>query len=211
MFRIKKNSHGEGEATTEAERPEPEEVPSAKAPPRRTAPMPARPPGGPGLPVDIGRRVPELPARGEAPAAAAREKALAIGKGVHLKGEVLACDRMAIEGDAEITLAGCKHLQIGHSGRFRGTADVSDAEIAGHFDGDLVVRERLSVRPTGRIKGTLRYGQIVIEAGGQVTGDIASLDAPSAPPGEGAVVIPQEGEPAAAASAGTEYVAPVRS
>jgi cytoskeletal protein CcmA (bactofilin family) len=99
------------------------------------------------------------------------------GKDVRLKGEILACEKVVVDGDAEIVVSGCKHLQIGHSGSFRGTADVAEADIAGEFEGDLTVRERLSVRHTGRIKGTVRYGQIVIEAGGQITGDIATVNA----------------------------------
>jgi hypothetical protein len=33
------------------------------------------------------------------------------------------------------------------------------------------------VRPTGRIKGTVRYAQITIESGGQITGEMTMLDA----------------------------------
>jgi cytoskeletal protein CcmA (bactofilin family) len=34
------------------------------------------------------------------------------------------------------------------------------------------VRNRLFIRSTGRVSGTVRYGQIEIECGGQISGDI---------------------------------------
>jgi cytoskeletal protein CcmA (bactofilin family) len=49
---------------------------------------------------------------------------------------------------------------------------VDEAEIAGRFEGTLMVTGRLFVRSTGRIVGTLGYGEIEIERGGQITGDI---------------------------------------
>jgi cytoskeletal protein CcmA (bactofilin family) len=34
------------------------------------------------------------------------------------------------------------------------------------------VRRRLLIRATGRVAGTVRYGQIEIERGGQISGDV---------------------------------------
>jgi cytoskeletal protein CcmA (bactofilin family) len=39
----------------------------------------------------------------------------------------------------------------------------------------LTVRERLIVRPGGRVTGRVRYGNIVVEAGGQIAGEVESL------------------------------------
>lgn len=177
MFRIKKDSGSEAQPATVAERQETvEEPPVARGPSRRMPPMPIRPMGGANFP-EIARRGDASPGPLRADAAAARDKSLVIGKEVRLKGEILACDKMIVEGDVEITLTGARHLQVGASGRFRGTADVAEADIGGHFEGDLVTRERLTVRPTGRIYGTVRYAQINIEIGGQISGQMAMLDA----------------------------------
>jgi cytoskeletal protein CcmA (bactofilin family) len=177
MFRIKKAAGSDSQPTVVAERQEAvEEPPVTKLPPRRTLPMPVRPIGGPSFP-ETARRIdaPAGPLRADA--AAARDKSLVIGKEVRLKGEISACEKMILDGDAEIALTGSRHLQIGASGCFRGTADVAEADVGGHFEGDLVARERLTVRPTGRIRGSVRYAQITIEAGGQITGEMTMLDA----------------------------------
>jgi hypothetical protein len=47
-----------------------------------------------------------------------------------------------------------------------------NAEIAGTFEGTLNVRQKLWIRATGKVSGTVRYGRIEIEEGGQIAGEI---------------------------------------
>ena len=49
---------------------------------------------------------------------------------------------------------------------------LEEAEIQGRFEGNLVVRMRLLIKASGRVSGTIRYGQIEIECGGQISGDV---------------------------------------
>lgn len=156
-----------------------EEDAKAKAPAKRAVAIPARPLGNPGFPIDIGRRADSAggPGKADPAPAAGRDKHLIIGKEVRLKGEVMACDKLVVEGEVEIHLSGCRTLQIGPSGVFRGKAEVTDADIAGRFEGEIMTKERLAVRGTGRVAGKIRYGQITIDAGGQVTGEITGLAA----------------------------------
>ena len=56
--------------------------------------------------------------------------------------------------------------------RRRARVDIDDIEVRGRFEGNLIVRKRLFIRATGRVSGTIRYGQIEIECGGQISGDI---------------------------------------
>src|SRR5947209_2971459 len=44
--------------------------------------------------------------------------------------------------------------------------------VEGRFEANLTVRKRLMIRSTGKVTGTIRYGQIEIECGGQISGDI---------------------------------------
>jgi cytoskeletal protein CcmA (bactofilin family) len=60
---------------------------------------------------------------------------------------------------------------------FKGSASIEDAEVRGRFEGNLVVRKRLLIKATGRVSGTIRYGQIEIECGGQISGDIQAQPA----------------------------------
>jgi cytoskeletal protein CcmA (bactofilin family) len=186
MFRIKKGSGSDAGQPVATVRQEVPEEPIAKIPPpRRTMPIPARPLGSPNYPLDIGRRVADGAGgslRLDAASGATRDKALMIGKDVRLKGEILACEKLTLEGQAEVAVTGCRSLHVGSTGIFRGTADVAEADIGGQFEGDLVSRERLTVRSTGRIIGKVRYTQITIEAGGQITGEVTRLEAETSAP-----------------------------
>src|SRR5207237_5049773 len=76
------------------------------------------------------------------------------------------------EGSVEANLQNCRDVDIAESGLFKGSASIDDAEVRGRFEGNLVVRKRLLIRASGRVSGTIRYGQIEIECGGQISGDI---------------------------------------
>ena len=44
--------------------------------------------------------------------------------------------------------------------------------MQGSFEGNLVVSKRLQIRATGRVSGTIAYGEIEIERGGKISGDL---------------------------------------
>ena len=98
-------------------------------------------------------------------------KRLTVGKDMSLKGaEISDCDRLVIEGTIDGTLVSGRYLEIDHGGIFTGSAVVDNAEIAGTFDGELTVHNRLSIRASGLVRGKVRYGQLEIERGGRVNG-----------------------------------------
>ena len=67
-------------------------------------------------------------------------------------------------------------LEIAESGRFTGGCEVEEADISGVYEGDLTVRKRLFVRGSGKLTGTVRYGELELERGGQIAGNISVLD-----------------------------------
>lgn len=99
---------------------------------------------------------------------------LVVGREIHLKGDIKACDTLVVYGFVEATLPG-RAVIIGESGRYRGAAEVEEAEIAGDFDGELRVRGRLTIASSGRVRGTIRYGELSIATGGRVSGDIKEI------------------------------------
>jgi len=65
---------------------------------------------------------------------------------------------------------------------FKGQSEIDSAEIAGRYEGNLTVRDRLYVRATGKVVGTVRYGRLEIECGGELVGDVQVLTRPVAAP-----------------------------
>jgi cytoskeletal protein CcmA (bactofilin family) len=97
---------------------------------------------------------------------------LSVGRGITLSGDITSCEKLSIEGSVEANLINCRALAIAESGLFKGSTSIEEAEVRGRFEGDLTVRKRLLIKSTGRVSGTVRYGQIEIENGGQISGDV---------------------------------------
>jgi cytoskeletal protein CcmA (bactofilin family) len=108
------------------------------------------------------------------------EKRLIVGKGIVLKGEVSACDRLVVEGSVEASLRDSDVVVIAEGGEYKGSANINEADVAGKFDGVLTARNRLIVRATGHVNGEVRYGELEVERGGRVSGDIQVANAADA-------------------------------
>jgi len=96
---------------------------------------------------------------------------LIVGRNIRLKGEIASCDTLVVEGHVEASMDS-RVIQIAESGVFIGEAGIDIAEVSGQFEGKLTARKRLVIRKSGRVSGTIRYGQIEIEAGGRISGDV---------------------------------------
>src|SRR5579862_9325301 len=181
-------------------RPETEDRKMSDAPDDLGIPMkPTRPSGPAATVAPIGRPATPLPPRApdsirppaETPRPAESElrpvvstaprrsndadlRKLIVGREISLSGEITSCDKLIVEGSVEANLQNCHDVDISESGLFKGSATIDEIEVRGRFEGNLVVRKRLLIRATGRVTGTIRYGQIEIECGGQISGDIQS-------------------------------------
>jgi cytoskeletal protein CcmA (bactofilin family) len=138
--------------TPELARPLPEPVRPVEPPPRR-APEPV-PPAQPARRSDTDLR------------------RLIVGREISLSGEITSCDKLIVEGSVEANLQNCHEIEISESGLFKGTAQIEEAEVRGRFEGELVVRRRLLIRAGGKVVGTIRYGQLEVESGGELSGEI---------------------------------------
>ncbi|MDO8456045.1 MAG: polymer-forming cytoskeletal protein [Burkholderiaceae bacterium] len=97
---------------------------------------------------------------------------LTVGPNIKLKGvEITDCDTLVVEGYVEATMDS-RVIQISEQGSFKGSAEIDVAEIRGEFNGNLTVRDKLVIYSTGKVTGTIRYGKLVVEEGGQISGEI---------------------------------------
>jgi len=102
---------------------------------------------------------------------------LTVGRDISLNGEITTCDHLIVEGTVTATIKGGQILEISESGTFSGEVDIDQAEIAGTFNGDLIVRSKLTLRPTANVNGTIRYGSLQVDTGAMLTGEIMPLPA----------------------------------
>lgn len=106
---------------------------------------------------------------------------LIVGPDVKLKGaEINDCDTLIVEGRVEATLDS-RIIRVAELGSFNGTVGVDTAEIHGRFDGELTARGQLFIHASGHVNGKIRYGKLLIEEGGQISGDVQAIAANAAP------------------------------
>ncbi len=99
---------------------------------------------------------------------------LLVDRETALNGEINSCDLLVVEGKVEATMNECREIEITETGTVKiiGEVEFERADISGVFEGDLAAREHVVVRATGRVDGKVSYGELEIERGGQIIGDI---------------------------------------
>ena len=102
----------------------------------------------------------------------AEERRLTIARDIRLSGELKSCEGLIVEGAVSLDLQGTKYLEVMEGGTFGGSAVVETAEIAGTFEGDLTVSGLLVIHPTGLIEGSITVGELQLERGGTICGNV---------------------------------------
>jgi len=156
MFGPSKEKKNEIQETTTEE--------TSSSPVMQSMPRAASPAGNSRLPT-VGRR-------SSAGAVDSNSKRLVVGEGLSVSGEITSCDVLVVAGKVEAKVTEGKLLEINETGQFRGSVEIENADIAGRYDGQLIVHGRLTVRSTGRISGMVKYGELEINAGGQIIGEL---------------------------------------
>lgn len=120
---------------------------------------------------------------------------LIVGPNIKLKGsEITDCEILVVEGRVEASMKS-RVIRIAEGGVFSGKAEIDVAEVRGAFEGELTVRKRLVIYASGKVTGVIRYGAMMIEEGGTLSGDVATLGtAPSL------AKVPEASNPASAAA-----------
>jgi cytoskeletal protein CcmA (bactofilin family) len=136
--------------------PAPSALPAAGASPRAAAPVASNEPVAPRVEEPGGSK-------------------LIVGPNIKLKGvEIDDCDTLVVEGRVEATMVS-RAIQIAETGAFNGKVDVDLAEIRGTFQGEMTARKKLVIHASGRVSGKIRYGKMLVQEGGEMSGDIGAL------------------------------------
>ena len=90
------------------------------------------------------------------------------------KGSITAPERIVVHGTVEGDLV-ARDLLVGPTGTIKGNVKVDQADIQGKVLQNIEARVCLSLRKTGRIEGSAVYGDIEIEKGGVLSGEVSSI------------------------------------
>jgi cytoskeletal protein CcmA (bactofilin family) len=128
-----------------------------------------------------------LPATTSYASTQSSERRLIVGRDISLAGEISECDQLVVEGTIEAQVRRAKRLDISATGTFRGNANVDEADIAGHYEGELNAT-RLRLRGSAQFTGQLRFSFLEVEAGAQINGEVQHIAAANAQDDNAAII-----------------------
>ncbi len=91
-----------------------------------------------------------------------------------IKGEVRNCREFHLYGYVEGTIA-ADELIIYEGGRCYGTIRAGSARIAGALQGDVFVKNLITIQRTGDVAGQVQYGSLSMEHGGNLSADLRNV------------------------------------
>lgn len=95
-----------------------------------------------------------------------------IGKGVLIKGEVIAEEDMIIEGRVEGKIETKRSLIVGKNGNIEAEIKANEVKIMGKVTGDVYTTTRIEIVPTGVIFGNITSPRVSISEGAIFKGNI---------------------------------------
>jgi cytoskeletal protein CcmA (bactofilin family) len=97
-----------------------------------------------------------------------------IGEDTFLKGDVRNGGRIEVYGYIEGGVAG-DQLVVRPGGRCFGTVKVGHADIHGTLQGEISVKQLITIRSTGSVAGNVQYGRLAMEMGGNLTAEVRNV------------------------------------
>jgi cytoskeletal protein CcmA (bactofilin family) len=99
-----------------------------------------------------------------------------ITKGTTIKGDIIATGDFRLDGTLEGSIQSNGKIVVGDTGVVNGNILCLNANIIGTVNGNLSVKELLSLHSTARVKGDILINKLSIEPGAVFTGKCCMLD-----------------------------------
>ncbi|WKW49457.1 polymer-forming cytoskeletal protein [Rhodomicrobium lacus] len=91
-----------------------------------------------------------------------------------IKGKIRNCRQMEIHGYVEGELA-AESVIVHQGGTFFGTLKTDQADVAGSLQGEVFVKNLISIRSSGVVNGNVRYGQLAMEMGADLSAELRNV------------------------------------
>ncbi len=95
-----------------------------------------------------------------------------IVEGTSFKGEIDCESNIRIDGNFEGELKTKGRLVVGPSGKVSGSIVCQNCEVEGKMEGTTMVEDLLSLKASASVEGEIHYGQLSIEPGAKMTGNV---------------------------------------
>ena len=97
-----------------------------------------------------------------------------IQKEMRIKGRIVTAGSIEIFGyvDGEVE---ARDVLVHKDGRLYGTLKADSADISGNLQGEIVVKNLISISKTGSVNGEVRYGQLAMAQGGELSATMRNV------------------------------------
>lgn len=95
-----------------------------------------------------------------------------IGRGTEIHGNILGDSHLLVSGTVRGDSGPDASVTVAEGGAWIGTLRGADLVIAGTVEGDIAAGDRVEIRPTARIFGSVSAARIAIGEGAVIEGDI---------------------------------------
>ena len=103
------------------------------------------------------------------------KSSLMIGEGVTITGTIKASNKVTVQGTIDGDIE-CNSVTINKSGNVKGKIKTETMTVEGKAEGELNVNDVLNIKSEGSVNGKIFYGEIQIEKGGKLSGEINHRD-----------------------------------
>ena len=103
------------------------------------------------------------------------ESSLMIGEGVIITGTIKANSKVTIQGTVDGDIE-CNSITISKSGNVKGKIKTDTITVEGKAEGEINTDDVLNIKSQGYVSGKVFYGEIQIEEGGKISGEINHMD-----------------------------------
>lgn len=91
-----------------------------------------------------------------------------------IKGSIRRCRQLEVQGYIEGEVE-AGSLLVHEGGRVFGKIRADNIEVAGIVQGDIVVKHLCHIRSTGTVAGSVIYGELAMEGGGDLTASVRNV------------------------------------
>ena len=99
---------------------------------------------------------------------------LVVREDTFIKGKIRNCQRIEIFGQVEGEVTADTML-VHEGGQFHGMARTESADVYGTVQGNVSVRNLISIHNSGSVSGNVQYGQLAMEVGGSLSADVRNV------------------------------------
>lgn len=98
-----------------------------------------------------------------------------IAAGVSIKGDVKSPTDVRVDGNVDGSLRSESRIVVGEGSALKGSLYCTILDFWGKMDGDIYVRDTLSLKSTSVVKGSIHARKFEVEMGAQINGTISMI------------------------------------